>query len=68
VDAAFAQAANNAFPVVCPELIKTTADGVEVLTLVLPGDPAHSVQAVSVPGKSRYVLRGERWLAEDPKC
>ena len=37
-------------------------DGTTALTL--PGDPAHPVQTSRVPGVSRFVLRGERWLPE----
>jgi hypothetical protein len=32
---------------------------------VLPGDPAHDVRETRVPGRTRFVLRGERWLPED---
>lgn len=37
----------------------------ETLALVLPGDPEHPSKEVLVPGRSRYVLRGERWQDED---
>lgn len=37
----------------------------ETIALVLPGDPEHASQEAITPGRSRYVLRGERWLPED---
>ena len=46
---------------VCPRLV--TRDG--VVALVLPGDPEHDVKEARSPGKSRYVLRGDRFLPED---
>jgi hypothetical protein len=46
---------------VCPELV---AQG-ELMALVLPGDPQHSVQAARSPGPSRYVLRDGRFVPED---
>lgn len=57
----FAIADRNALGPICPELVQAT----DTLALVLPGDPQHSVREVRVPGKSRYVLRGEQWRAED---
>lgn len=47
---------------ICPELVP--AEG--ALALVLPGDPAHSVREPRIAGPSRYVLRDERWRAENP--
>jgi len=47
---------------VCPRLV-TSAGAV---ALVLPGDPDHDVKEARSPGKSRYVLRGDRFLPEDP--
>jgi 8-oxo-dGTP pyrophosphatase MutT (NUDIX family) len=46
---------------VCPRLV-TSAGAV---ALVLPGDPEHEVREARSPGKSRYVLRGDRFLPED---
>lgn len=37
----------------------------ETLALVLPGDPEHPRRDALLAGTSRYVLRGERWQAED---
>ncbi len=57
----FAIADANVLQPVCPELVQ--AEG--TLALVLPGDPQHSIREARLPGKSRYVLRGEHWRAED---
>jgi 8-oxo-dGTP pyrophosphatase MutT (NUDIX family) len=46
---------------VCPRLV--TQDG--AMALVLPGDPEHELKEARSPGKSRYVLRGDRFLPED---
>jgi 8-oxo-dGTP pyrophosphatase MutT (NUDIX family) len=46
---------------VCPRLV--TGEG--GVALVLPGDPEHEVKEARSPGKSRYVLRGDRFLPED---
>jgi 8-oxo-dGTP pyrophosphatase MutT (NUDIX family) len=46
---------------ICPRLVK--AEG--TMALVLPGDPEHEIEGVRVPGRSRYVLRGARWVDED---
>ena len=46
---------------VCPRMV--TAG--EAVALVLPGDPEHDVKEPRSPGKSRYVLRGDRFLPED---
>ncbi len=37
----------------------------ETKALVLPGDPEHASRDAIAAGRSRYVLRGERWLPED---
>jgi 8-oxo-dGTP pyrophosphatase MutT (NUDIX family) len=50
---------------ICPELVRqATEGGTETMALVLPGDPEHSIKEMRVMGRSRYVLRGERWLPE----
>ncbi len=46
---------------VCPKLVPYG----ETMALVLPGDPQHDVRERRMPGTSRFVLRGERWLPED---
>jgi 8-oxo-dGTP pyrophosphatase MutT (NUDIX family) len=47
---------------ICPKLVRQS----DTLALTLPGDPEHDVRDARVAGKSRFVLRGERWLPEDP--
>lgn len=51
---------------VCPKLAPHVDGAGETMALVLPGDPEHDVKTARVPGRSRYVLRGDRWLPEDP--
>ncbi|MDB5218539.1 MAG: putative NUDIX/MutT-family hydrolase [Myxococcaceae bacterium] len=51
---------------ICPRLVKHADKNGETMALVLPGDPEHAVREQRVPGPSRYVLRGERWLSENP--
>ena len=51
---------------ICPRLVQQKDAQGETLALVLPGDPEHDVRESRVPGKSRYVLRGDRWRPEDP--
>ena len=57
----FAIAERNDLDPICPELVPSK----DTLALVLPFDPEHSTRTPRVPGKSRYVLRGEQWRAED---
>jgi len=47
---------------ICP--IVTMQEG--SVALVLPGDPEHTVRESRVPGRSRYVLRGDKFVPEDP--
>lgn len=61
VDQALADAARACLEPICPELVPQG----DTMALTLPGDPQHSVKDVRVAGPSRYVLRGERWRAED---
>jgi 8-oxo-dGTP pyrophosphatase MutT (NUDIX family) len=51
---------------VCPRLVTHRDARGESLGLVLPGDPEHDVRELRSPGRSRYVLRGDRFLPEDP--
>jgi len=51
---------------ICPRLVKHADASGETIALVLPGDPEHAVREQRVPGPTRYVLRGERWLSENP--
>jgi 8-oxo-dGTP pyrophosphatase MutT (NUDIX family) len=46
---------------VCPRLVTQE----HTVALVLPGDPEHDVRTARSPGKSRYVMRGGRFLPED---
>jgi 8-oxo-dGTP pyrophosphatase MutT (NUDIX family) len=54
-------AAASCLEPICPRLVRQG----ESLALALPGDPEHEIAEARAPGPSRYVLRGERWLAED---
>jgi 8-oxo-dGTP pyrophosphatase MutT (NUDIX family) len=60
-----ALAAQSCLDPVCPRLVQQTEGASVTLALTLPGDPEHDVAETRVPGPSRYVLRGDRWLAED---
>jgi 8-oxo-dGTP pyrophosphatase MutT (NUDIX family) len=51
---------------ICPRLVKHADAAGETMALALPGDPEHDVREQRVPGPTRYVLRGERWLSENP--
>ena len=51
---------------ICPRLVQQKDAAGETMALVLPGDPEHTVGEERVPGASRYVLRGDRWQAENP--
>ncbi|MGH7270466.1 MAG: NUDIX hydrolase, partial [Polyangiaceae bacterium] len=48
---------------ICPELVAHTDAQGETMALALPGDPEHSVRDVRAPGRTRYVLRGGRFIA-----
>jgi hypothetical protein len=61
-DAAIVSAGRACLDPICPELVQTG----DTLALVLPGDRDHSVKERRIDGKSRFVLRGERWWPEDP--
>jgi 8-oxo-dGTP pyrophosphatase MutT (NUDIX family) len=47
---------------ICPRLVRHVDGSLDTLALVLPGDPEHDVREARVPGASRYVLAGDRWL------
>jgi 8-oxo-dGTP pyrophosphatase MutT (NUDIX family) len=51
---------------ICPQLVKHVDARGETVALALPGDPEHEVRQARSPGKTRYVLRGDRFLPEDP--
>jgi len=64
---AFALSARLTVDPICPRLVEVPK-GEETeasLALVLPGDPDHEIAVPRVPGRSRFVLRGERWVPED---
>ncbi|MBX3191767.1 MAG: hypothetical protein KF819_32555 [Labilithrix sp.] len=61
-----ALAASSCLDPICPRLVKHAEQAGETLALTLPGDPEHDVRDARIAGPSRYVLRGERWLAEGP--
>jgi 8-oxo-dGTP pyrophosphatase MutT (NUDIX family) len=60
-----ALAATSNLDPICPRLVAQPTESGETMALALPGDPAHDIETPRVPGPSRYVLRGERWCAED---
>jgi 8-oxo-dGTP pyrophosphatase MutT (NUDIX family) len=64
--AAVALADASCLDPVCPRLVKHRDARGETLGLALPGDPEHDVRESRSPGHSRYVLRGDRFLPEDP--
>lgn len=64
-DSVLALAASSCLDPICPRLVQQKEGEQETLALTLPGDPEHDVAEQRVPGPSRYVLRGERWVAED---
>jgi 8-oxo-dGTP pyrophosphatase MutT (NUDIX family) len=65
VDEAFAIARKANLDTICPQLVsQKTAEG-ETMALVLPGDPEHDVRESRIAGKSRFVLRGDRFVPED---
>jgi 8-oxo-dGTP pyrophosphatase MutT (NUDIX family) len=47
---------------ICPKLVPVpgAAETAGALALVLPGDPDHDVRDARVPGRSRFVLHGDR--------
>jgi 8-oxo-dGTP pyrophosphatase MutT (NUDIX family) len=47
---------------ICPRLVRHVDGALDTLALVLPGDPEHDVRETRVPGASRFVLTGDRWL------
>lgn len=64
--AVLAMAETSCLDPICPRLVQHKDGSGETMALVLPGDPEHAVREERVPGASRYVLRGDRWLAENP--
>jgi 8-oxo-dGTP pyrophosphatase MutT (NUDIX family) len=66
VEAAVALAAAACLSPIQPQLVRHNDERGETIALVLPGDPEHEVREARVTGRSRFVLRDERWLSEDP--
>jgi hypothetical protein len=60
VDEALALAERANLAPICPRLIDY--DGTMALTL--PGDPDHQLTERIIPGRTRYVLRGDQWRPE----
>src|SRR5581483_11522146 len=48
---------------VCPRFVAAGPDGAPFLAL--PGDPEHELSERVVPGPTRYVWRGERFVSEE---
>lgn len=63
---AVATAARACLDPICPRMVPHEDARGDSVALVLPGDPEHDVREVRSPGKSRYVLRGDRFLPDDP--
>jgi len=60
-----AYAASACLDPICPRLVQHVDAKGPTMALVLPGDREHDVATARVPGKSRFVMRGDRWLPED---
>lgn len=63
--AAIASTTQACLDPICPRLVRHIDAAGETMALVLPGDPEHEVRTSRAPGRSRFVLRGTRWLPED---
>lgn len=63
--AAIASTVRACLDPICPRLVRHVDAAGETMALVLPGDPEHEVPTSRAPGRSRFVLRGTRWLPED---
>jgi 8-oxo-dGTP pyrophosphatase MutT (NUDIX family) len=50
---------------ICPRVVPHVDEKGQTMALTLPGDREHTVREARVPGRSRFVLRGDRWLPED---
>jgi 8-oxo-dGTP pyrophosphatase MutT (NUDIX family) len=57
-------AAKASLEPVCPKLVQHEDEKGQTLALVLPGDRDHEVREVRVPGRSRFVMRGDRFRPE----
>jgi 8-oxo-dGTP pyrophosphatase MutT (NUDIX family) len=61
---AMAWAETTCLDPICPKLVKHIDSKGETLALALPGDRDHEVREARVDGRSRFVLRVDRWLPE----
>jgi len=66
VEEAFAIARASNLETICPKLVKQHDASGDTMALVLPGDPEHDLAESRIAGKTRFVLRGDRFLPEDP--
>jgi 8-oxo-dGTP pyrophosphatase MutT (NUDIX family) len=63
---AVAVAARSCLEPICPKLVAHRDATGESFAIVLPGDPDHDVRESRSPGPSRFVLRGGRFVPEEP--
>jgi 8-oxo-dGTP pyrophosphatase MutT (NUDIX family) len=61
---AVAIATRSCLDPICPKAVPHRDAAGETIAIVLPGDPEHGVPVARVPGASRYVLRGGRFVPE----
>jgi 8-oxo-dGTP pyrophosphatase MutT (NUDIX family) len=66
VDGAIALASGACLDPILPRLVPHRDAQGEAFAIVLPGDPEHEVREARCPGPSRFVLRGGRFLPEEP--
>ncbi len=66
VASALEAATAHTLAIICPRLIQHVDSQGTTLALAMPGDPEHAVSALLSEGPSRFVLRGERWIPENP--
>ncbi|HEX3772253.1 MAG TPA: hypothetical protein VHV30_15360 [Polyangiaceae bacterium] len=59
---ALAIAARSCLDPICPRAIAHHDDAGDTIAIALPGDPEHEVKEARVPGPSRYVFRGGRFV------
>jgi 8-oxo-dGTP pyrophosphatase MutT (NUDIX family) len=64
-DDAIAYATTACLDPICPRLVRHVDASGETMALTLPGDREHDVREPRVPGKTRFVLRGDRFVPED---
>ncbi len=62
--AAIAATSRACLDPICPRLVRHVDAAGETMALALPGDPEHDVPTQRIAGRSRFVLRGDRWLPE----